>query len=333
MKEIIILLSLCFAQTGLYAQFAPQAGVAGSTAIHKSSSKFTGWATGCDLKRGYRDIADPSAGYTSTGDHTMALGIADVTIVSLGDSGVATLTFSHNIYNGAGPDFAVFENGFQNGANPEEAFLEFAFVEVSSDGVSFTRFAATSNAPTSPQIPVAGKYTDARYYNNLAGKYIGFYGTPFDLEELKGTTGLDVDHITHVRIVDVIGSVNGHSSYDKEGQIINDPYPTPIPGGGFDLDAVGAFYQHGLFPTGIETMADVITGLYPNPATDRVILSLKDATGIQLAVTDVTGQLLQQPFAASEKTEINIAAYKPGIYYVILSDSKGNKWVERVTKL
>jgi hypothetical protein len=333
MKGLVILLSLCFAQTGLYAQFAPQAGVNGSTAIHKGSSKFTGWATGCDLKRGYKDIADPSQGYTTTGDYTMALGKPDITIVSLGDSGVATLTFSHEIYNGEGPDFAVFENGFQNAANPEEAFLEFAFVEVSSDGVSFTRFPATSNIPTSPQTPMAGTYMNARYVNNLAGKYMANYGTPFDLEELKNTPGLDVDHITHVRIIDVIGDVGAHSSTDKDGKIINDPYPTAIPGGGFDLDAVGAFYQHGLFPSGISNMADIITGLYPNPAINNVTLSLKDAAGIDLAVTDVTGQLLLQPFAATEKNEINIATYKPGIYYLVLSDSKGNKWVERITKL
>jgi hypothetical protein len=41
------------------------------------------------------------------------LGLPDGSIVSLGDSGIAIATFAHPIYNGSGPDFAVFENGFQ----------------------------------------------------------------------------------------------------------------------------------------------------------------------------------------------------------------------------
>ncbi len=333
MKGLVIFITLSLVHTCLWAQYAPQAGVQGSTAVHKSSGKFTGWATGCDIQRGYTDIADPSQGYVTTGGSTMALGKPDVSIVSLGDSGVATLTFAQPIYNGEGPDFAVFENGFQNPSNPEEAFLEFAFVEVSSDGTNFTRFPASSLIPVSPQIPVAGTYTDARKVNNLAGKYIGNYGTPFDLEELKNTPGLDVNHITHIRLVDVIGSVNGHGSLDKDGNIINDPYPTAIPTGGFDLDAVGAFYQEGLFPSAVGTMADNITGLYPNPAIDKVNLSLKDAGGITMMLTDVTGHVLQPPVAARGQMQIDIAGYQPGIYYLILSDGTGSKWVERITKL
>jgi len=51
-------------------------------------------------------------------------------IVSLGDSGVADVTFAGAIYNGPGADFAVFENGFLNATNDSLAFLELAFVEV-----------------------------------------------------------------------------------------------------------------------------------------------------------------------------------------------------------
>jgi hypothetical protein len=81
------------------------------------------------------DIANPGLGYASLGDSSLAIGPANLDIVSLGDSGVATLTFSSPIANGLGPDFVVFENGFLDPANDSFAFLELAFVEVSSDGV------------------------------------------------------------------------------------------------------------------------------------------------------------------------------------------------------
>ncbi|MCD6062255.1 MAG: hypothetical protein K0R82_166 [Flavipsychrobacter sp.] len=331
MRTILSLITLCLVQTA-FAQFAPQAGVAGSTAIHKSSGKFTGWATGCVLQRGWIDIADKSQGYVTSGDSSWAIGKADDAPVSLGDSGVAVLTFAQPIYNGNGPDFAVFEYAFANPQDPEMAFLELAFVEVSSDGISFFRFPAASNTPTSPQIPGAGVYMNARHINNLAGKYITGYGTPFDLQELAGISGLDIDNITHVRLVDVIGSTGGHASYDKEGKVINEPYPTAFATGGFDLDAVGAFYQHGLFPIGITILESPKTySVYPNPAIDRLVLMSEEP--LQAVLTDISGKQLTTVSLKAGKAEIALESYTKGVYLILLSDSKGNKWVEKITKL
>ncbi|WP_276131737.1 T9SS type A sorting domain-containing protein [Polluticoccus soli] len=331
MRTILSLITLCLVQTAT-AQFAPQAGVAGTTAISKTSGKFTGWATGCALQRGWTDINDKSQGYVTSGDSSWAIGIADAVPVSIGDSGVATLTFAKPLYDGAGPDFAVFENAFPNPQDPEMAFLELAFVEVSSDGVNFFRFPAICNAPTSPQVPGAGVYMNARLINNLAGKYLGGYGVPFDLQELTGTSGLDINSITHVRLVDVVGSTGGHASYDSEGNVINEPYPTPFPTGGFDLDAVGAFYQHGLFPMGIGTPGvQKNYVVYPNPATDRLVLTSDEP--MQAMLTDISGKQLTTISLTSGAAEIFLDSYTKGIYLVVLSDSKGNKWVEKITKL
>jgi hypothetical protein len=82
------------------------------------------------------------------------------------------------------------------------------------------------------------------YLHNLAGKYRGEQGTPFDLGELPRDPKLDLGRITHVRIVDVVGSINpAWGSYDSEGRIIKDPFPTRFESGGFDLDAVGVMNQ------------------------------------------------------------------------------------------
>ncbi len=317
---------------GAYAQYAPQAGLPGSTAISASSSLLVGWATQCTVYRGFMDIADPSLGYASSGDSSMAIGPADHGGVSLGDSGVAVLTFDHPVYNGDGPDFAVFENGFRNTDDSTQAFLELAFVEVSSDGIIFFRFPAASLTPANVQLGNPD-YVTASKLNNLAGKYVSMYGTPFDLEELSGIAGLDVNNVTHVRIVDVVGSIAGHSSHDSAGRVINDPYPTAFPSCGFDLDAVGLINEVGI--TQVSKLRDnVSVSVFPNPATDKVIVSIKGGIPAALSATlmTITGTVLQQCSLSQSNTALFIAQYPAGMYYLILCDANGNKWVEKVTK-
>jgi hypothetical protein len=329
MMRILILLFIALNAIPASAQFAPQAGVAGSTAISKSSNSFVAWASNCRLQKGWLHIEDKSLGHTTLGDSAAAIGKADNIIVSLGDSGVATLTFEATIFNGEGADFAVFENGFPNPSDPQEAFLELAFVEVSSDGINFTRFPASSLTDT-PQVPIAGVYMDARKLNNLAGKYITNYGTPFDLQELAATPGLDVNNITHIRIVDVIGALNSFGTKDKDGNLINDPYPSPIPGSGFDLDAVGVMHMKGKFPSNITSAAKPDYILYPNPVSDRLIIRTEAEVNVQ--ITDITGKLLLQESVNGLK-EIPLGQYRAGIYVINFDDTKGNKWVEKITKL
>lgn len=332
-KYSFLLFTFCLLQLIASAQFAPQAGVVGSTAISASSAEFVGWAKHCVLKRGWKDIADTTQGYVTLGGEVDAVGVMDHNLVSLGDNGAATVSFNSPLYDGPGADFAVFENGFVNVANPEEAFLELAFVEVSSDGINYTRFPATSNTYDTLQVPGSGVHINARDINNLAGKYVSGFGTPFDLNELSGTPGLDINHITHVRIVDVVGSVGANAQRDKNGHIINDPYPTPFAGGGFDLDAVGAIHMAGWFPVGIENAESTTTfNIYPNPTADKIVLSA-NSTGLKLTLTDVSGKVLQQWNTSQNNTEISLAQYQQGIYFVLLTDEKGNKWVEKITRL
>lgn len=331
MRFIVLLYIICSALP-VVAQYAPQAGVAGSTAISKDDKRIVAWANNCTVERGWLDIADKSKGVVSLGADNYAVGKADNVIVSLGDNGVAIVTFPAALYNGPGPDFAVFENGFVNAADPEEAFLELAFVEVSSDGINYTRFAASSLTDT-PQVPGAGVYMNARKINNLAGKYRSGFGTPFDLEELKGTAGLDIDHITHVKIVDVIGSLGDNASLDTAGNKINDPYPTAFPSGGFDLDAVGAINIPGWWPSGISDQgvtADL--KIYPNPAKNFLFVDTKDLQIKNMAVTTVTGVTVLQSIPDNNYLKVDISHLSAGIYYLILNDANGNKWVERFTK-
>src|ERR1043166_4893660 len=134
------------------AQFDPAAGVAGSKAIHKDSNIFKAWASSCKVQRGLMEIDSPSLGYASAGNESAGIGPAGGNgIVSLGDGGAATLGFGGTLFNGPGPDFAVFENGFAVGGD-SLFFLELGFVEVSSDSIHFHRFAASSLTDTTQQI-------------------------------------------------------------------------------------------------------------------------------------------------------------------------------------
>lgn len=216
--------------------FCGAVGTEGCTAIRFDSSIVAAWATGCTIVRGPVDITDPDGPKVHYGTDDAGIGPASTSTtdaVSLGDGGTATLTFAEPIRNIVGPDFAVFENSF------DDHFLELAFVEVSSDGEHFVRFRASSLTQTETQL---SSNLDPTLLNNLAGKYRVGYGTPFDLEELRGSEGLDIDRVTHVRLVDVVGTIDPqYATRDYKGRIVNDPWPTRDTiwaSGGFDLTGV-----------------------------------------------------------------------------------------------
>ena len=302
--------------------FAPAPGNIGTTAIKKDSSIIIDWANGIELTRGLMNKLNPSAGYASFGDKLDAIQQDEKTtngIVSLGDSGVAVLTFNRPIKNESGPDFVVFENGFVDN------FLELAFVEVSSDGINFVRFPAISEAPSTVQIG-AFDMSDCRYFNNLAGKYRIGYGTPFDLEELSGNIGLDITSITHVKIIDVIGSINPQiGSFDSKGSIINDLFPTEFPSGGFDLDAVGVIHQG---PLGVYKN-ELNFSIYPNPTSGEIKIITNEL--ITVRVVDIYG--IELYFKKDYKDEfINLSGLSTDFLFIEIS-TKSSRHIEKITIL
>ena len=211
--------------------YPPAAGQPGSTAIYKDSSSFVAWATGYV---DYHVGPEVDAQFQTPGK---ALGKAvgdSYDIVTLGRGGRITMTFSKPIINGSGWDFAVFENSIS------DTFLELAWVEVSSDGIHFFRFA---NFSWTREAVTAYGNVDPTYIHGYAGKYRQGYGTPFDLDELKNVSSrLDVNNVSWVRLIDIVGDGNATFSYDGKNYKIFDPYPT-TGSAGFDLDAIGVIHQ------------------------------------------------------------------------------------------
>jgi len=217
--------------------YPPPAQEEGTTAVYGNDPAVGSWAS--DYENYLPgDVVDPE-----WQTPLRALGMAGSVIsdiCSLGRGGEITLLFDASIQNREGWDFAVFENGMS------DTFLEFAYIEVSSDGDTFVRFDCVSL--TESAVPAFGA-VDTTNVSGLAGKYRIGYGTPFDLEELAGKTevtggGVDLDAITYIRIVDVIGD---GAEYDMYGNEIFDPWPT-TGSAGFDLDAVGVLTSDPTIP-------------------------------------------------------------------------------------
>jgi len=310
-KRISIML-MALVPTMLWAQFAPEAGVAGTTAMHADSSAFVAWATGCTVVRGPQQIDSLSLGLASYGADADALGKADNVVVSLGDGGTAVLTFASPICNEAGPDFAVFENPFHN---VPQCFLELAFVEVSSDGENYFRFPAVTNVPFDEQV---GSFAlmDATLIHNFAGKYEVLFGTPFDLDEVEDNPLLNKSKITHIRLIDVVGSINPeYATYDSEGHIVNDPFPTPFWSSGFDLDAVGVIHDEAHFDVP-ENETETLS-VYPNPVKDRLTVRVENLQSVE--VFNLVGQLVM----TSEQPIVDMSDLNQGVYFVrVMADGK-----------
>ena len=296
-----------------YGPFSGIVNTEGCEAIAYNSSDIKAWATACTLVRGSQNLSNPEAPVVTYGTEQDAVGAAstnNMAVVSLGDGGMATLTFAKPIANGDGPDFAVFENSF------DDYFLELAFVEVSSDGERFVRFPATSLTQTARQIGGSG-CVDATYINNLAGKYRAGYGTPFDLDELADSTGLDINAITHVRIVDVIGSIDPqYATYDAFGHMVNDPFPTISYSAGFDLDGVAVLHEG---TVGVDDVALAEVSLYPNPVSD--LLTISGAAGSEASLYDMTGRLMGSWQVSSDSWQLGTADLKSGVYMLRVGEN------------
>ncbi len=298
--------------------YAPAANESGTNAISKDSNIFVSWATGIELTRGFLNISDTNFALNDVNKATYGLPEAalyqaegnSADIVSLGDGGIATLTFDAPIKNGIGADFAVFENSFL--AN----FLELAFVEVSSDGIHFLRFPAHTEVPFANQIG-GFEFIDCRYLNNFAGKYEQGFGTPFDLSDLPQDSLLNLDYITHVRIVDVVGSIDSlFATFDSFGNMVNDPFPTAFESGGFDLDGVGVIHQGIL---GINENVQIFS-IYPNPAKTEISIATSEYCDIQ--ILDLSGKIIDS-FSVESFIKVNLQNLEKGVYMLNINSESG----------
>jgi hypothetical protein len=214
--------------------YPPRPSAPGTTAISHDDPRFVGWATGVEHYRPGPGVV--GAIWMMPSQALGPAGTDSTEVVVLGEAGTITLTFNPPITNEKGFDFVVFENSFT-----DDSFLELAFVEVSSDGNQFVRFDSAFRDPITPCGNCSGT---ADQIGGLAGTYRLGFGTPFDLDALKNSPlvrsgAIDLNAISHVRIVDIVGDGKTLDSFGRE---IIDPL-VGSPTAGFDLDAIGVLHQ------------------------------------------------------------------------------------------
>jgi hypothetical protein len=128
---------------------------------------------------------------------------------------------------------------------------------------------------------------------------------------------LNLDYITHVRIIDVVGSIDSHfATYDSFGNVVNDPFPTPFESGGFDLDGVGVIHQGIL---GIEEHFQNLS-LYPNPAKYEISIATSEYSDIQ--IIDLSGKICDS-FSVGSYKKIDIQHLEKGVYILNVSSKSG----------
>ena len=302
---------------GTQAQFAPAAGMSGSTAIKADSNCFVAWGTSAIAELGLRDISQPDSGNASVGTEAAVLGNALKNgVISLGDGGMVSIYFASGIVNQEGFDFAVFENAFN------DSFLELAHVEISADGQNYFRFPSISNSPIDKQTEPFGA-TYPENIHNLAGKYRMPFGTPFDISEIDSTQPNFPDVFYYVRIIDVVGSINPlWGSQDSKGNYINDPWPTPFASSGFDLDAIGVIHP-------------AHTGnIRKNRLKTFIIFPRENKITIQqtpqlptFQVYDGTGRLRYQHESKTDVSMVELDQLNTGIYYLWAHEGSTAFWV------
>ena len=135
---------------------------------------------------------------------------------------------------------------------------------------------------------------------------------------------LNINAITHVRLVDVVGSnQNAFCSRDAGGRKVLDPWPTPFPSCGFDLDAVGVIHHND--PAATQKVNDAIYQVYPQPADGFQQVVIQDEiinfTLLSIAGSKVAGVNVlknQQGF------QIDTSTLQNGTYYMCIQ-LKNNK--------
>ena len=177
------------------------------------------------------------------------------------------------------------------------------------------RFPSVSHTQTDSQVGGFGAL-HAENLNNLAGKYRANYGTPFDLDDLEildSANIVDKNNIRFVRVIDVVGSINDtFATHDFYGNKINDPFPTPFPTGGFDLDAVGVINTVGT--SAIASISEDSFSIYPNPTTGKIFFSKEIANGF---LRDMQGKTV----AEISGKNADFSGLENGIYILQLNNN------------
>ena len=85
------------------------------------------------------------------------------------------------------------------------------------------------------------------------------------------------------------------------------------------------------FYTSIPQIKELKFSLYPNPASDRVMLGLNEVVGeMTLRLMDITGREIQKAAISQMNYELSLEKLQAGIYFIQLSDGTGGIGVKKL---
>ena len=154
---------------------------------------------------------------------------------------------------------------------------------------------------------------------NLAGNLEKGFGAQFELIELSDIDGLDLSNITHVKIIDVAGTINPQFGYiNSYGNIINDPFPIAFYTGGFDLDGVAVLNQNTIDAS--STVGKTLFSIYPNPEKSTVNITMREDAWV--SIYNMNGTLIYSEDLTEGVYQLNIETIglSVGVYFLQTED-------------
>jgi hypothetical protein len=129
--------------------------------------------------------------------------------------------------------------------------------------------------------------------------------------------------VQYIRITDVVGSLSDPlARYDSKHKRINDPWPTPFPQSGFDLDAVAilrSVKNHITAEKGSTVM------IYPNPASSRVFIRFIDASDRTVSIYNSSGKIVSDRISDGSECELDVSGFGKGLYLIKIRDNHSLK--------
>lgn len=115
----------------------------------------------------------------------------------------------------------------------------------------------------------------------------------------------------------------GFSYYLYMASNVLDPIGTYTPGFGLDLWKVE-------LATGIDEATAPEVGLWPNPATDQLALTLPGQPGFSYTLFNAEGRAMLNGTSTNDRAVVDLRGCAPGVYSVLVTDPRGRRAVSKV---
>lgn len=115
----------------------------------------------------------------------------------------------------------------------------------------------------------------------------------------------------------------GFSYYLYLANNVLDPIGDYTPGFGINLWKVEA-------ATGINDASALQVGLWPNPATDQLVLSMPGQHGFSYTLLNAEGSAVLSGTSTSDRAVLDLLACPPGVYPVVATDTRGRRAMSKV---